>query len=423
MLNLVTIFPNRKARNIFFILVFGFLFLLGTGQFIISGLWDTLNEASHPRLVANQIIRVYELMQRVSDHRLVVVPHFFEQITIAESPTAAGEKLINPDRTTIMAWLDLHPLGGNLALQLGDNKWLNLSIKFSKLSFWLPFTGLALLIVLLLLSLVGFCLIVVRYLAQPLAGLSRVISGLKKNELVVLPAIGDDEADRVIDVFNQMQLAVKKIIELRTQMLTAISHDLRTPITRLKLRAEYLADQNQYRKTLADLEEMEQMITSVLTFMREGVHQGAIKEELDLNALLDSVCNDFSDAGFTVSYCGLNERLPFCGSLSSLRRAFGNLIDNALKYGKSAAVKLIYDQQQIRVMIDDQGLGIPEQFLECVFDPFYRLETSRSRQTGGAGLGLTIARDIILEHQGNIQLMNLSHGGLRVIVIFNLSSL
>lgn len=421
MLKLGTIFPNSKTKKVFFILFFGFLFLLFTGQFIFSGLWDTLNEASHPRLVANQIMRVYDLMQRISDHRLVVLPHFFEQITIAESPTATGEKLINPNRTTIMAWLDLNPLGGNLSLQLSESKWLNLSIKFSKLSFWLPFTGFISLITLLLISLFGLCLFVVRYLARPLTSLVQTVAGLKNDETAILPMIGDDEADKITGAFNQIQLTMKKNIGLRTQMLTAISHDLRTPITRLKLRAEYLTDQNQYQKMLFDLEEMEQMITSVLTFMRDNVRKETLREELDLNALLESICNDFSDAGFSITYYGREEGLPFCGSLNNLRRAFSNLIDNAIKYGKTATVKLVCDQQQIRVLIDDQGLGIPEQFLECVFDPFYRVETSRSRQTGGAGLGLTITKDIILEHKGDIQLLNLPHGGLRVIVTFYLN--
>jgi signal transduction histidine kinase len=140
---------------------------------------------------------------------------------------------------------------------------------------------------------------------------------------------------------------------------------VRTPITRLKLRAEYLQDSDQYQKILADLNEMENMLSSVLTFAREDA-RNAVREQFDLNALLDSLCNDMSDAGFNVSYQGVDKRLPFFGNINTLRR-----------------------------------------------------EQSRLRKTGGTGLGLTIARDSIRAHNGEITLINLPQGGLRILIAFN----
>jgi signal transduction histidine kinase len=406
------------AKKTFIVLLGGFLLLLVAGQFVFVGIQKTLlNTIDHQR-EANQIMQVYTFVDRTPTNSLTKnVNDIMLASMVGAMPDSNAELMINPNLAKINAWMNSHPFGGKLALQLTNQQWLNVSFQFSR-PFLIPFFGLLVLAALILIGLVLLCLWAVKRLAEPLTNLAGAVSQADGTDHT-LPMSGNVEADSVINVYNKLQARINNAIRLRTQMLAAISHDLRTPITRLKLRAEYLTDKAQYVKALADLTEMEDMISSVLTFARED-RLSDVKEKLDLNALLDSLCHDFSDAGFAVTYHGIEAHLPFNGSLNALRRAFSNLIDNGLKYGKKVRVELQSDAQQIRIQIDDQGPGIPEQYLEQVFEPFYRLEQSRSRQTGGTGLGLTITRDIILAHNGYIQLLNRPQGGLRAIIVFTI---
>lgn len=194
-------------------------------------------------------------------------------------------------------------------------------------------------------------------------------------------------------------------------MLAAISHDLRTPITLLRLRAEYIDDEEERRKTLLTLDEMESMIASTLAFARED----AEREEpriVDLSALTESICADMADTGRPVAFEeGAPAKYP-CRPLA-LKRAITNLVDNAVKYGGNVRVRVLPAPTAIEIVVDDEGPGIPEAELKEVFAPFYRLERSRSRETGGAGLGLSVARTIVHAHGGEIVLANRSEGGLR----------
>ena len=195
-------------------------------------------------------------------------------------------------------------------------------------------------------------------------------------------------------------------------MIAAIAHDLGTPITRLRLRAEYVEDEEQHKKMLADLHEMEEMIAATLAFARDdGASEP--REIFDLNSLLQSICDDISDSGYTVEFLP-GGRLPYAFRLVALRRAFTNLLNNAVTYGEKAHLSVEDRSDAIVVRIDDDGPGIPEELHEEVFKPFRRLETSRSRETGGTGLGLTVARTIIRAHGGDIVLSNRTEGGLRV---------
>jgi signal transduction histidine kinase len=220
---------------------------------------------------------------------------------------------------------------------------------------------------------------------------------------------------RAAHAFNQMQERIRRFVEDRTQMVAAIAHDLGTPITRLRLRAEYVEDEEQRQKVLGDLEEMEQMIASTLAFAREdGVNEP--RETFDLNSLLESICDDFADAGQAVEFRA-DGRLAYDFRLVALRRAFTNLIENAVKYGSSAQVLVEERPDAIVVRIDDDGPGIPEEAMEQVFEPFRRLDESRSRETGGTGLGLAVARSIVRSHGGDVILRNRAEGGLRSEVI------
>jgi signal transduction histidine kinase len=208
---------------------------------------------------------------------------------------------------------------------------------------------------------------------------------------------------------------LSRFVEDRTRMVAAIGHDLRTPLTRLRLRAEFIDDPEVQRKMLSDLDEMESMINATLAFARDdAAHEPRVAT--DLADLLQSLCDDRIDAGAAASYAGPPHRTVTCRPVA-LRRAFANLIDNAINYGTAADVTLTPGPAQVTVTIDDHGPGIPESEWEKVFHPFYRLESSRSRDTGGTGLGLAVARTIIRGHGGDITLSNRSEGGLRVSVV------
>jgi signal transduction histidine kinase len=168
----------------------------------------------------------------------------------------------------------------------------------------------------------------------------------------------------------------------------------------------------QQQKMLADLDEMENMISTTLAFARDEASSEPM-QDLDLLALIQRVCDDMADAGSTVSFKGKG-RIPCHGKPIALRRAFANLIDNAVKYGGSAEVSVQAERESVTVRIEDRGPGIASEDQEKVFEAFYRLDRSRSRETGGTGLGLTVAQNIIRAHGGDITLSNRLETGLRV---------
>ena len=210
-----------------------------------------------------------------------------------------------------------------------------------------------------------------------------------------------------------MQDRIRRFVEDRTQMLAAISHDLGTPITRLRLRAEFVDDKEQRKKMLADLDDMEKMVFSALSFARDEAASEP-HAMVDLRTLLQRVCDDMADAGYAITLDVGNGAVPYGCRPAALRRALTNLIDNAIKYGRRARVSLDHDQDGFLIRIDDNGPGIPNDLQEDAFKPFRRLEASRSRETGGTGLGLTLARTIIRAHGGDVTLVNRTEGGLRV---------
>lgn len=225
---------------------------------------------------------------------------------------------------------------------------------------------------------------------------------------------GPREIRRVARAFNTMQARVRRLIEDRTQTLAAISHDLKTPITRLRLRAEFLADRELRRTIDADLDEMERMVDSALAFLRgDAAHEES--RIVDLRSILETICNERADAGCDVALAGTGHVALRCRPLA-IKRALANLIDNAVKYGHRARVALAERTHDVVVTIEDDGPGITEEEQERVFDPFYRIEGSRSRETGGTGLGLTIARTIVCAHGGEITLRNRENEGLTVVL-------
>lgn len=229
-----------------------------------------------------------------------------------------------------------------------------------------------------------------------------------------LPETGSRELRQAIQAFNQMQERLRQLVNDRTFMLAAISHDLRTVLTRLKLRTEFIADPEQAQKANTDIDQMQAMLQETLTFARaETASEADVK--VDLAGLLQSLCDDLTDAGHQASYEGPMHLTYECQPVA-LRRAFMNLMENAVKYGEVAIIRLTLKPEWIVITICDQGPGIPPEMQEQVFTPFFRLEQSRNRETGGAGLGLTVARTAIRRHGGDITFDSIE-GGLQVRVV------
>ena len=233
-----------------------------------------------------------------------------------------------------------------------------------------------------------------------------------------LPEHGPRELRLATRAFNRMTARIRRLVDDRTLLLAAVSHDLRTMLTRLRLRAEFIEDREQREKASTDLDEMQGMLEATLAFARdEAADERPVP--VDLAALLRSLTADLAETGRTVSYDG-PDRLALPGRPVALRRLFENLLDNALRYSGEAKAVLHWVNGRAEVRIDDRGPGIPEALRERVFDPFFRLDASRSRDTGGSGLGLAVVRAIVQRHDGTIRLEDRPGGGLRVRVTLSL---
>jgi signal transduction histidine kinase len=263
----------------------------------------------------------------------------------------------------------------------------------------------------LLAAVIAVSLVAVRWATRPLNALADAADELGRNiDRPPMPERGPLEVARAARAFNGMQRRLSGYIRERAATLAAMSHDLKTPVTRLRLRAELLEDGELKHKMTQDLEEMESMVLATLEFMRGGESVEEARP-VDVTALLESLQADAEEVGGQVTLAGGHAR-PYRGRPQALKRCLRNLIDNALKYGKSATILVEDTAERLILRVRDRGPGIPAGELERVFEPFYRTEGSRSRDTGGTGLGLSIARNIAQLHGGELKLRNLECGGL-----------
>jgi signal transduction histidine kinase len=274
---------------------------------------------------------------------------------------------------------------------------------------------LVLALALLLVAVVVLSLIAVRWVTGPLSTLAGAAEALGQDlNRAPLPETGPLEVRRAATAFNGMQQRLSRMISERTRTLAAISHDLKTPITRMRLRTELLEDPALRDKFEHDLGEMEQMVTQALEFMRDASEREPV-QRIDVMALLESLQADIHDAHKDVAIEG-SVTSPIPARPLALRRCLSNLVENALRYGGSARIRAEEDAAGISLRVIDRGPGIPAEDLEKVFEPFYRGEASRSRETGGYGLGLAIARNIARAHGGDLTLANRAEGGLEAIL-------
>jgi len=298
--------------------------------------------------------------------------------------------------------------GSGLAVRLADDVWLNAvyakSIPNSPLTLQ---SLLSLAITALALSLIA--IVVARGITRPMRHLAAAAELLGRGESVPhLPESGPDDIRQTVEAFNRMQARIQRFVDDRTRMLAAIGHDLRTPITSLRLRAEFVTDPEVQEKMLATIEEIRSMTEAAIAYAREEATVEATRA-VDVSALVESLCDDLAELGMQVSYMGGPKIIYRCRP-DALRRALRNLIENAVRYGEQARVSIQHAMEGIDIIIEDDGPGIPNHAREQVFAPFFRLEDSRSRDTGGIGLGLSIARAIVRHHGGDISLNNLDAG-------------
>ncbi|MFY9829066.1 MAG: ATP-binding protein [Rhodoplanes sp.] len=230
-----------------------------------------------------------------------------------------------------------------------------------------------------------------------------------------IPEIGTIETRQASHAFNEMQIRLRELIDNRTRLLAAVSHDLRTPLTLLRLRAENASDPEEKERMLATITEMDAMVSAILQYTRDEMTTEPVRRT-DLNALIQSVVDDIADAGMEVVFDPAPAVLVDCRS-SALRRAITNLVDNAVKYGKKARVTLQERAKLVEIAIEDEGPGIPEKELARVFQPFYRVEESRNRESGGMGLGLAIAQSLVQKNNGTLSLQNRPSSGLRAQIL------
>lgn len=266
-----------------------------------------------------------------------------------------------------------------------------------------------------------FCIAALAYLVtrmtiRPLQHLSQAALDLG-NDINHTPLVvaGATELRQASSAFNAMQARIRHHIEQRTHMLAAITHDLQTPLTRLRLRIEKVSDSDLRDRLISDLSAMQEMVREGLLLAR-SMDSPEQRQLVNLDSLLDSVVTDAADAGQPVKLNG-KANMSVKAQPQALLRCVNNLLDNAIKYGRYANVTVQSDATRFAtIRIRDGGTGLPEDELEKVFTPFYRIETSRSRESGGTGLGLTIARNICEQHGGTLTLRNHPEGGLEAIL-------
>ncbi|HEX2562037.1 ATP-binding protein, partial [Phenylobacterium sp.] len=220
---------------------------------------------------------------------------------------------------------------------------------------------------------------------------------------------GSAEIAVAVRAFNEMQERLKRYVEDRTAMVGAIAHDLRTPLTRLRFRIES-APEDVRAKMAADIDQMEEMISAALTFVRDASSHGE-RTALELSSLVESVADEMAETGAKTEV-EQAEKVVLDGDPIALRRLVTNLFENAVKFGGQARARVFRTESAAVVEIDDDGPGIPPGETERVFEPFYRREPSRSRKTGGAGLGLAVVRSVARGHGGDVSLINRPGGGL-----------
>ncbi|MDQ1081622.1 cell wall metabolism sensor histidine kinase WalK [Pseudoroseomonas cervicalis] len=298
-----------------------------------------------------------------------------------------------------------------MGVQLADRSWLMFTVPEWR---WGPTPWLRKVVRFLfaLASVLLLATLTARSLAGPIERLAAAVRRFGTDpQAPPIPPTGPAELRQTIEAFNAMQARIGRFVQDRTVMLAAISHDLRTPLTRMRLIAEFVEEPQQGR-LFRNVDEMQGMVDSALAFFRDDAGQEPFTR-FDLPELLKSIIDDYGDQGIAIPYAGPDHG-PHHGRPHALRRAFVNLVENAVKYATPPEILLRLEAGRAEILVRDAGPGLPQEALEQVFAPYYRMESSRNRASGGVGLGLTSARSIIRAHGGEVRLANRPGGGLEV---------
>lgn len=377
-------------------------------------------EAAPPELRAHLAATASNAKSTVSwhaTHQEMNLPAVHDDLRRTVTPE--GRQLLDkPDQQLEVYHPDDWPQGHGyyaLVVQLSDGSWLMFSAAARSwgLGEW---QRNLILIVLVLISTVLVALIATRHLAKPLRHFAEGARrfGADFGAPPIEP-VGPIEIRQVIVAFNAMQGQLQHFINDRTQMLAAISHDLRTPLTRMRLRGEFIEDSEQQQRLFRDVDEMQAMINASLEFFRDDARLEQATS-FDLAELLRTLTDDYRDQSIDIAISS-PQHLVFFGRPMGIKRVVGNLLDNAVKYAQEPTIELSADDQQVTLLVLDRGPGIAPESQEQVFAPFFRLEGSRNKNTGGVGLGLSAARAIVLGQGGTLTLCNRPDGGLEVKVL------
>lgn len=389
------------------LIVFG---LLQLGQYYAQS--QTFISAKTLRSLTRLVNQLQKSPQANWPSILQNYPVYWSEITLSPSPTYEQNALLTL-KAPILFNLIKHHKKLEFSLFIQEGTWLNVSM-ISPTSNQLSWILSVFLILLAALIFINYW--AVKILNQPIQTLIQSLNYNENQESwLPIPITGNPDQKVILKKINELQGKLNKLLANRTRVVTAISHDLRTPLTRLKLRAEALIDSPYYSKINADIYEMEFMIEETLDYFRD-LNQAEKPQRFDLVALLSSLRDDALELNYEVQLISEYDKLIYFGCVNLFKRAFNNLIHNAVQYGVNALIHLQQRPHQIEISIVDQGPGLTDTDLEHVFLPFYRGENSRSRSTGGTGLGLTIAREIMQMHQGDLTLSNRLEGGLNVLV-------
>ncbi len=304
-----------------------------------------------------------------------------------------------------------------MSAQIADGQWMNIASvirdRNPKLVRTLLFqTAVIYLILLIPLIWLG------RNISRPLKALTKAAENFKPGASEPIEESGPPDTRQLIAAFNEMNDRVGAMLDEKDVMLGAIGHDLRTPLAALRVRVESVEDDAERERMVAGIGDMDRTLDDILSLARLG-RTNDTAEPTDISALIEIVADEFTDMGADVSFTR-SGRITANIRATLIRRALRNLIGNAVAYGKQAAVSVDKDGDRLVIHVDDEGPGIPENQIAAMFEPFARAEKSRNRETGGSGLGLTLARAIVRDHGGDIVLQNREEGGLRASLILNL---
>lgn len=416
--------------------IFGILLLTVTLEFAVGTL--IYERASHlslqdddARRLAEHLVIARKLVaeQPVDDRRAMGAQLTTDRYDVHWTPVAPPPPSLSPElermRQQIIdwepsleqsrLWLRLNSPGRmseiNGGLQLADGSWLYFGMHHSggKWAFTIGRMGLALIPVLALLIAGG---VLIRRTLAPLRDLTLATKQIGLSDGVEVAEAGTNDVRNLIRAFNAMQKRIHRLINERTETLAAVGHDMRTPLARLQLRLETVDDPDVREAMGGDLEEMGEMIESVLAFL-SGERNPEPAVRTDLAVTIATVVDACQDHGQDVTYDG-PDHLEMDARALSLRRSVRNLIENALHYGERARVSLQRRGDEVLIRVDDDGPGIPREQLDEVLKPFLRLDNARQRNTRGMGLGLAIVAKTVDQEGGRLTLANRPEGGLRV---------